>query len=248
MKKWWIGCSGFFYKHWRDKFYPANVPQRLWFEYYCESFNTVELNVTFYRFPKPEALKRWYHRSPRAFRFSVKAPRLITHYKKFNDAERQARDFYDLVADGLEEKLGCVLFQLPPNLLYSDRALDNIFRTIDPAFVNVLEFRHESWWNEDVFKALRQRDVAFCGISYPGLPDRVVPSKPVMYYRFHGVPQLYLSRYASDDLERIASDLRRSPKAEDVYCYFNNDIDVEAIANARELQQMVSSSSAISRK
>src|ERR1044072_2743501 len=83
MKKWWIGCSGFYYREWREAFYPQGLPQRKWFEFYCESFNTVELNVTFYRFPKLEDLQGWYHRSPDDFRFTVKAPRLITHYKRF---------------------------------------------------------------------------------------------------------------------------------------------------------------------
>ncbi len=238
MKKWWIGCSGFYYKHWREKFYPKGLPQRKWFEYYCESFDTVELNVTFYRYPKPDALKGWYDRSPGDFRFTVKAPRLITHYKKFNNAHREARDFYDLVANGLGNKLGCVLFQLPPNLLYSEPNLQNLLSTLDPAFTNVIEFRHESWWNKHVYETLKQHQTTFCGISYPKLPDQVIRSVPAVYYRFHGVPQLYASAYSLQKLREVATQINSFRGVTDVYCYFNNDIYVEAIRNAQQLKKL----------
>jgi uncharacterized protein YecE (DUF72 family) len=101
MRKWWIGCSGFYYKEWREKFYPKGLPQRKWFEFYCESFNTVELNVTFYRFPKLEALKGWYQRSPEDFTFTVKAPRLVTHYRRFKNAATNIQQFYERVYDGI---------------------------------------------------------------------------------------------------------------------------------------------------
>jgi uncharacterized protein YecE (DUF72 family) len=239
MKTWWIGCSGFYYKHWRETFYPKGLPQRKWFEFYCESFNTVELNVTFYRYPKLEALQGWYTRSPGNFRFTVKAPRLITHYKKFNNALREAQDFYDLAGRGLAEKLGCVLFQLPPNLVYSEGNLENILATLDPTFTNVIEFRHESWWNDGVYKILRENKITFCGISYPALPDDVIRCVPVLYYRFHGVPDLYASPYSLDKMKDISDRIKAFRGVEDVYIYFNNDIHVEAIRNARELREMV---------
>lgn len=241
MKKWWIGCSGFYYKHWKEQFYPKGLPQRKWFEFYCESFNTVELNVTFYRYPKLEALQGWYKRSPDNFRFTVKAPRLITHYKKFNNALREARDFYQLVSRGLEEKLGCILFQLPPNLVYSEQTFENILATLDNAFLNVIEFRHESWWNENTYKVLRENRITFCGISYPGLPDRVIRSVPVMYYRFHGVPELYASSYSTKEMRQITNEINAFRGITDVYIYFNNDIRAEAIMNARELKDLVES-------
>ena len=201
MKTWWIGCSGFYYKHWKEKFYPKGLPQRKWFEFYCESFNTVELNVTFYRYPKLEALQGWYTRSPGDFRFTVKAPRLITHYKKFNNAKREAQDFYELAGRGLNEKLGCVLFQLPPNLVFSEANLEKILSTLDETFTNVIEFRHESWWNETVYKILREKGITFCSISFPSLPDDVIRCIPVTYYRFHGVPDLYASAYSDEKNE-----------------------------------------------
>ena len=112
-KKWLIGCSGFAYKEWKEVFYPQGLPQSRWFEFYTEHFNTLELNVTFYRFPTLKSLQAWYNKAPDGFVFSAKVPRWITHYRKFEETERMMGDFYGLLKDGLKEKTGCVLFQLP---------------------------------------------------------------------------------------------------------------------------------------
>ncbi len=238
MKNWWIGCSGFYYKGWREKFYPPGLPQRKWFEFYCEHFNTVELNVTFYRFPKPADLKNWFIRSPDKFRFAVKAPRLITHYKRFHNAKREARDFYNSVSRGLDEKLGCVLFHLHPGTAYSVENLDRILSTLDPAFTNVLEFRHESWWNKTVLSVLKENKITFCSSSYPGLPDDVKKTSSTIYYRFHGVPQLYRSSYSNKRLSTISDNIKSFRGVHDVYCYFNNDIAVAAVRNGKALQRL----------
>src|SRR5215217_6065644 len=103
--RWHIGCSGFHYKHWKDAFYPQKLPQRLWFDHYSSIFNTVEINVTFYRFPQLSFLQNWYDKSAKDFSFSVKAPRLITHYKKFQECDKLLDDFYNTVQKGLKEKL-----------------------------------------------------------------------------------------------------------------------------------------------
>ena len=238
MKRWWIGCSGFYYKGWKDRFYPAGLPMRQWFEYYCRYFNTVELNVTFYRFPKPADLKGWYERSPADFRFTVKAPRLITHFKRFHNAKRETSDFYLSVREGLEDKLGTVLFQLHPGIAYSDENLARIVETMDSSFTNAIEFRHESWWRPQVYEDLKSEAISFCGISYPGLPEEVVKTAAAVYYRFHGVPRLYLSTYQSKKLKIIAQSLKHLRNVEDVYCYFNNDINVAAVRNAMTLRKI----------
>src|ERR1043165_722031 len=107
--KWHIGCSGFSYKEWKDVFYPPRLPQRLWFDHYSSRFSTLELNVTFYRFPQLKMLQAWYDKSPGGFIFSVKAPRLITHYKQLKDCQDLLNDFYTVCRDGLKEKLGPLL-------------------------------------------------------------------------------------------------------------------------------------------
>ncbi len=239
MKKWWIGCSGFYYKEWKEAFYPNDLPQRKWFEFYCEHFNTVELNVTFYRFPRAADLNDWYSRSPDDFKFTVKAPRLITHYKRFSNVTRELHDFYEAVGRGLKNKLGSILFQLHPGIQYSELKLEQILKFLDTTFDNVIEFRHESWWRANVIKELQRANVAFCGISYPGLPDEVYKSASFMYYRFHGVPKLYLSSYNRQQLKLIVDEIKRRRGLKDVYLYFNNDIEVAAVRNAKTIQSMI---------
>jgi len=239
MPIWHIGCSGYHYRHWKGVFYPEKLPQRRWFEFYSQHFHTLELNVTFYRFPQLSFLENWCASSPADFRFSVKAPRLITHYKQFNGTAQLLADFYGTVQEGLREKLGPVLFQLPPRLAYSEDRLHKMLDSLDPAFRNVLEFRHPSWWEGHVYQELAQRGVSFCGQSHPQLPDEVVDNAALLYYRFHGTPELYKSPYSEDYLRRVVSQIEAAPHVQEAYLYFNNDIDASAIGNARQLGGMV---------
>jgi uncharacterized protein YecE (DUF72 family) len=151
-------------------FYPHGLAQKKWFAFYCEHFDSLELNVTFYRFPQPSFLKGWYDRSPAGFSFAVKAPRAITHYKKFLNAEVMINEFYNTVQEGLQDKLGCILFQLPPNYTYTEERLQRIISSLHKTVKNVVEFRHESWWNDVVYKELAKKEITFCGMSHPHLP------------------------------------------------------------------------------
>src|ERR671913_1701419 len=169
MVKFHIGCSGFYYNHWKPDFYPEDLPKSKWFQYYCEHYNTLELNVTFYRFPKITTFENWYKKTPRNFRFAVKAPRLITHFKQFKDTSAMMQGYYDIMLKGLKEKLGTVLFQLPPRSAYKPERLERILETMDNRFNNVLEFRHPTWWNEEVYRILAQNKISFCGMSHPDL-------------------------------------------------------------------------------
>jgi uncharacterized protein YecE (DUF72 family) len=241
MKQWYIGCSGFSYKHWKSRFYPEGLSAKKWLEYYCEHFNTVELNVTFYRLPKVEVFRSWFDRSPDEFKFTVKVPRLITHYKRFKNITTEISDFYRLVSKGLGKKLGSILFQLHPKFEYTPEHLSLLLKHLDPAFTNVIEFRHPSWWQKSVYSALKKANITFCSISYPNLPTEVVKTSTVIYYRFHGVPQLYLSSYNEQELQEIADHINSLRGVHEVYAYFNNDIDVHAISNGKSLQQITKS-------
>jgi uncharacterized protein YecE (DUF72 family) len=234
-----IGCSGYHYRHWRGVFYPEKLPVRRWFEFYSQHFRTLELNVTFYRFPQLAFLQNWFDTSPADFVFAVKAPRLITHYKQFNEVGPLLTDFYGTVQDGLREKLGPVLFQLPPRTAYTPDRLHRMLDYLDPGFANVLEFRHSSWWQPAVYEALTQRGVSFCGQSHPELPDAVVANAPVLYYRFHGVPALYHSPYDPAFLHRVRNQVMAAPAVQQAYLYFNNDIGASAIGDARQMQALV---------
>jgi uncharacterized protein YecE (DUF72 family) len=239
MIQWHIGCSGFHYKDWKCVFYPKEIPQRKWFEYYAEHFNTLELNVTFYRFPKVPMLKSWYDRSPANFTFAVKAPRAITHFKKLNDCGKFFKDFYQTVEKGLKEKAACILFQFPPNYCYTENRLEKIVSNLYKQFSNIVEFRHYSWWNENVYKTLEQHKITFCGMSHPLLPDKVIANSPILYYRMHGVPDLYRSSYSTAYLKKIVHEIKSQAMVKQAFIYFNNDYDAVAIRNANEMKAIV---------
>jgi len=235
----YIGCSGFHNKDWKKVFYPEDLPQSKWFEYYCSHFNVLELNTTFYRFPRVEFLYKWYKKSPADFKFSVKAPRLITHYKQFNDTENLLQDFYSTIREGLKEKLGVILFQLPARVIYSEEFLQRIIQNLDNTFHNTIEFRHVSWWNEHVFTQLSKRNIIFCGISIKDLPDEIIANTSVIYYRFHGIEHLYYSQYSLQTIKDFAAELSQKTIAKTAYIYFNNTATTAALNNARELEDLI---------
>jgi uncharacterized protein YecE (DUF72 family) len=238
--KWHIGCSGFHYREWKDEFYPKGVPQSKWFDYYAQHFNTLELNVTFYRFPTLPALKGWYDKAPARFSFSSKVPRSITHFKKFEGTETMLKDFYQLLKEGLQEKLSCVLFQLPPQFSYSEERLEKIISQVDPAFANVIEFRNESWWREDVQATLKKHNISFCGVSFPKIAfDDAMINTPLCYYRFHGVPKLFYSEYEPAFIEKIFQQIKGHKRVKEAFIYFNNTASLAALHNARYFQQLV---------
>lgn len=240
--KWHIGCSGFSYKEWKEEFYPKGLAQSKWFSYYTQHFDTLELNVTFYRFPTVNSLKSWYDKAPGHFSFSAKVPRSITHFKKFEGTERMINDFYGLLKEGLKEKLACVLTQLPPTLIYSKEKLEKIISQMDPAFTNVIEFRHESWWKKNVQTTLKKHNISFCGVSFPKISfDDAVMNTATCYYRFHGVPKLFYSEYDEAFIEKIHNQIAQNKKVKTAYIYFNNTASLAALHNSKYLQKLASS-------
>ena len=238
-KKWFIGCSGFAYKEWKEVFYPQGLPQSKWFDYYTQHFNTLELNVTFYRFPTLKSLQAWYDKAPDGFVFSAKVPRWITHYRRFEETERMLGDFYGLLKDGMKEKMGVVLFQLPGQFAYSTEKLHKIIAQLDYSFTNVIEFRNEGWWRKDVMQLLKKNNIGFCGVSFPKLPDDAVINSTMPYYRFHGVPRLFYSQYSKAFVKKIYEQLATKKSAKTIYVYFNNTATQAAINNARYLQTLI---------
>lgn len=238
--QWRIGCSGFSYKDWKGTFYPGKLAQSKWFEYYTTQFNTLELNTTFYRFPRVKTLQNWYIQSPAHFLFAVKAPRLITHYKRFNDCERLLSDFYGAVSEGLQEKLGPVLFQLPSQIMYDENFLEKLINCVDTNFKNVIEFRHASWWQRGVYSLLAKNGITFCGIDHPQLPTEAIINTSLVYYRFHGAPKLYYSEYSATTVAAVADKIKASRKAKDVFIFFNNTATMAAINNAELLKKYIS--------
>ncbi|HEV2840364.1 MAG TPA: DUF72 domain-containing protein [Chthoniobacterales bacterium] len=235
-----VGCSGWFYWHWRGNFYPAELPTNRWFEHYSKHFKTVELNAPFYSWPTPATVQSWIRQAGRRrFVYTVKASELITHVKRFAGTKTLVKDFGH-IADLLGSRMGCFLFQLPPSFHYTRSRLDRILAQLDPARRNVVEFRHKSWWNEIVFAAFRDTGTIFCSCSGPRLPSELIKTADDVYVRFHGIKQWYRHDYTRAELAVWAVRIRESG-ASRVWAYFNNDRDGYAIKNARTLLRQLQS-------
>jgi uncharacterized protein YecE (DUF72 family) len=234
-----VGCSGWFYWHWRDSFYPRGAPTSCWFEHYAKHFNTVELNAPFYSWPTVKTVEMWRRQCAgrRDFVYAVKVSELITHTKRFVGTKTLVRDFGH-IADLLGGRFGCFLFQVPPSFQYSPAVLKRVLSSLDHARRNVMEFRHRSWWNEDVYRAFRKTGTTFCSCSGPRLPDVLINTSDDVYVRFHGTKRWYRHDYTNDEL-RVWADRIRGSGAKRVWCYFNNDREGYAIKNARQLLRLL---------
>ena len=233
--QWKIGCSGYRYPDWKGIFYPEDTARRRWFEYYSGHFNTVELNGTYYKFPRLSTFRRWNERSPNGFSFTVKAPHDVAHVKKLADAQRMLTEFYNMAREGLGAKLGCILFQFSGTFEYTPDRLKRLIEMLDNSVPNVVEFRHRSWWNADVYSRLSMANITYCGMSHPALPDNVVRTTDTVYYRLQGVPHLYNSVYEIPKLEQIVQEILNQGGRE-AFIYFNNTADAHAVFNAKQLQ------------
>lgn len=233
----YTGCSSYYNRQWQGIFYPQGMPTKEWFAYYCTQFNTYELNASFYKFPTRKSLQTWYRKSPNEFKYSIKAPKIITHIKKFVGCETELAGFYAACESGLQDKLACVLFQLPPSYHYTPERLESIVASMDASFRNAIEFRHASWWTDKVFQAFRQHELIFCSVNYPGLPTDIVATTPTAYIRLHGNPRLFYSEYSDKDLQHMMRQLENI-ELNDAFVYFNNTASAAGILNAFAFQRM----------
>ncbi|UXN59039.1 DUF72 domain-containing protein [Phyllobacterium zundukense] len=232
-----VGCSGWYYWHWKDRFYPVDVPSNQWFSIYQQNFKTVELNAPFYAWPTIATVKTWLRQADANFIYTIKVCELITHIKRFDDTETLIRDF-GYIADLLGERMGCFLFQLPPSIRYDPTLLKTILQQLDPRHRNVVEFRHKSWWNKDVYRAFRASGAIFCSCSGPRLPDELVKTADDIYVRFHGTKNWYRHDYSDNELMIWARRIRQC-RAKKVWVYFNNDRDGHSIKNAKALIELL---------
>ena len=232
-----IGCSGYHYDDWKGDFYPKDLPKKKWIEYYAEHFDTVELNNTFYNLPEKKTFKNWYDRTPDNFEFTVKGSRYITHMKKLKDVKTSVDDFYDAISP-LQEKTGCILWQLPGNLHKNTGKLKQFCQWLSKSYKNVIEFRHNSWFDEEVYDILRKYKVIFCMISAPGdLEENTLNTTDTSYLRFHGKKEWYKYLYTEKELKSW-KDRIESQDISGLYIYFNNDYDANSIKNARQIKEM----------
>jgi len=242
LSSYYVGCSGWFYWHWRNDFYPTGLPTSRWFEHYARTFRTVDLNAPFYSWPTLATVKTWIQQAKHAenFVYTVKVSELITHVKQFARTRELVLDF-GFIADLLGPQFGCFLFQLPPSFIYTPARLRAIVSQLDPTRRNVVEFRHPSWWNEAVYNAFRKHGIIFCSCSGPRLPDELIKTADDIYVRFHGTSKWYRHDYTQQQLDIWARRIRESG-AKQSWIYFNNDWDGYAIKNAKELLSLLSGS------
>lgn len=234
-----IGCSSYNTADWKGIFYPEDLPKNRWFEFYCRHFSTYELNATFYRFPTLQSLQSWYDKAPEIFVFSVKAPKQITHLNRFADCTQLIEDFYSTCKEGLQDKLGCILFQLPPSFNYTPERLELIFSYLRPEFKNVMEFRNESWWNTEVWDAFSKSPAIFCSVDYPKLPSEIQVTAPTAYMRFHGNPKLFYSEYGHEKFQNTVDVILKADDLEEIFIYFNNTASTAGILNALEMKSLL---------
>ena len=243
-----IGCSGWNYKSWKHRFYPDGLPQAEWLRYYVDQFDTVETNASFYRLPTPETFAAWRAQTPEGFVMAVKASRYLTHLKQLRDPDAPVQRLLEHAA-ALGPRLGPILYQLPARIERDLPRLDRFLEALPPTWPldgaarrlqHVIEFRHPSWYAEDVFARLAAGRVALCMHDKRGSAFDGPPVGPFTYVRFHGTSGEYHGGYGDEALDawarRLASDWRAG---RDVYAYFNNDPDAIATSDARRLRDKV---------
>jgi uncharacterized protein YecE (DUF72 family) len=233
-----IGCSGWFYWHWKGVFYPEEEPTQRWFKHYTQVFKTVELNAPFYKWPKPATVRGWKRNAPESFRYTVKVNAAITHEHRMVRTKQLLKSFYE-IAPVLGSQMGCFLFQFPPSYKYTPARLKSIVAQLDPVHRNAVEFRHKSWWRQSVFRALAKRKLIFCAVSAPRLPEELPPHARMLYIRFHGRNRWYRHDYSTEELIAWARKIAASG-AKEAWIYFNNDREGFAIKNALELRDLLS--------
>lgn len=234
-----VGCSGWVYRHWKGRFYPADLPQKRWFEHYSAEFDTVEINASFYRLPLASTFDGWREKAPPGFRYAVKANRFLTHMKKLADCDDSLAEFIAL-ARRLGPTLGPILFQLPPSLHKDLPRLDAFLDQLPDDLEHVVEFRHKSWYDEDVLALLDRHGAGFVSHDLVGLVSPRWASGRTAYVRFHGTGGKYRGRYSEDAMAEWAEWLLEQRRAgRSAWAYFNNDIGGDAIEDARTLKAMV---------
>ena len=234
-----VGCSGWVYRHWKGGFYPEGLPQKRWFDHYAAEFDTVEINASFYRLPLASTFHGWRDKAPPGFRYAVKVNRFITHMKKLLDCE-EAVDQFIALARPLGDKLGPLLYQLPPSLHKNLERLDSFLSRLPSDLEQVVEFRHESWYQDDVLALLDRHGVGFVAHDLVGLTSPRWASGRTAYVRFHGTGGKYRGRYSDDRMRDWAYWLSGQRAAgRSAWAYFNNDIGGDAIDDARNLKAIL---------
>lgn len=237
----YIGTSGWNYESWRDDFY-RGIPRKHWLKFYAEHFNSIEVNASFYRLQSKETFRRWHDVTPADFCFAIKGNRFLTHNKKLADplpAIRLERDR----AKALGDKLTVVVWQLPKSFHKNMDRLHQFAKALKswPQARHAIEFRHDSWFDEEVVACLRAHRLAVCLSDAADWPLWDAVTTDLVYVRLHGHAVTYASAYNAQELRKWAKQIRRwFEQSRDVHVYFDNDARGAAPRNARQLIEQIS--------
>lgn len=237
-----IGTSGWVYGSWRERFYPKGLTQRKWLRYYAGHFDTVELNATTYRLPKPEQVRIWCETVREDFRYTVKLSRLITHRRDLPPrVDEFIENYFARAACFKRDMVAQILVQFPPYLERDDAHLAAFLDKLPYEYRYVVEFRNPTWFDPAVHDLLERRNIGFCIHDYPQLDVPYwVTSTTVAYLRLHGYAGLYVGSYPKRALRRWAERIGAlASAARDVYVYFNNDTDAAAPHDAMVLREVL---------
>lgn len=237
MSSLYVGTSGWQHDNWSD-FYPDRLAQNEWLAHYAKTFRTVEVNNTFYQSPDAETLRAWRRQTPDGFTFTIKANQYITHFKKLKDPEEPVRNLYRNL-EPLDDALGPILFQCPPNWHQNLDRLNHFLDTLSHDYRHVFEFRDPTWLNEETYKALSAHDAALCIYDYGARATHRTVTTDFAYVRLHGADDAYRGRYSNDALADWVGTIEGWRENNlDVYIYFNNTAgDGFAPHDARRLQE-----------
>jgi len=234
-----IGTSGWHYDHWIGPFYPSGLPKKSLLNFYIRHFQTVEINNSFYNLPQEKTLAGWRDTVPDGFIFAVKASRYITHMKKLNQPEQSLATFLNRIKV-LEDKLGPILFQLPPRWKFNPQRLDAFLAALPENHRYSFEFRDTSWFNDQTYQSLARHNAAFCIYHLSGLLSPKKVTADFAYVRLHGPKGAYQGRYSREVLQSWAQILKTwLSQGKQIYCYFDNDEAGFAVNDALGLQQMI---------
>ncbi|MBD3420611.1 MAG: DUF72 domain-containing protein [Chitinivibrionales bacterium] len=230
-----IGTSGWHYDHWKGTFYPDGLKAEDMLPWYAGIFSTVEINNSFYRLPEASTLKAWRDTVPDGFTFAVKASRYITHVKKLKDPHDPLTKLQKRL-EALGDKLGPILFQLPPGWKFNRDRLESFCKALSGDFTYAFEFRSETWFDDEALAVLEAYNMSFCVYELAGQVSPLIDTGPIGYLRLHGPGDKYEGSYDKKQLDKWARLLRSwHEKGKTVYCYFDNDQHGFAAGNARRM-------------
>jgi len=233
-----IGTSGWVYPHWRLNFYPQDLAEPDWLGFYAEALDCVELNRSFYRLPSQQNIKEWLETTPDNFQFAVKASRYITHIKKLKDPDKTLKALLEVI-EGLGEKLGPILFQLPPHWSANRERLSAFLKAVPEDIQVAVECRDHSWHSDEIMDCLAEFNAAFCVYELAGFISPKVTTADFIYLRLHGPgEEAYSGCYSKSQLQEWAAWLEQQ-SVKCAYVFFNNDQAGYAVKNALQLKELI---------